>query len=298
MYTLRERIKLLLIKRLFSFNFPLTLFEDIIVIYDNIQKVLRMKNKYEDEYGIINLTGKKTDPNIFTKKLDKIAKRLQIKMKNKEKQKKEYRTFKDEDGWITTAIDTSLDNPYEPNTKVYEFEGKKYIFDGTSGETTLWYDFQNMHKITENLASGAIGCNVEEGWVVVPVYDLDDHEKDVGKVMDKIELVTNLVNAGFKVCVCCQAGINRSNTILIGTLMNLDTSGTKVKHLWNKYYAKVRKVVSYAYSFPEIKGSCKIAVQRLKYGESAQPLQTIPHYAYLSKDFYPLRRPWKQLEKK
>jgi len=292
MYTLRERIKLLLIKRLFSFNFPLTLFEDIIVIYDNIQKVLRMKNKYEDEYGIINLTGKKTDPNIFTKKLDKIAKRLQIKMKNKEKQKKEYRTFKDEDGWITTAIDTSLDNPYEPNTKVYEFEGKKYIFDGTSGETTLWYDFQNMHKITENLASGAIGCNVEDGWVVVPVYDLDDHEKDVGKVMDKIELVTNLVNSGFKVVVACMAGINRSNTILIGALMNMDNSGMKIKHMWNKYLKLVRSKVSYAYPFPEIQGTCKIAVAKLKYGDIQQQLQPIPHFAYL-REFYSLKRKYK-----
>jgi hypothetical protein len=226
---------------------------------------------YEDEYGIINLSKKKTNPRVFATQIDKLANKMKKKLK-KEDKKIMYRTLKDDDGWITTKTHTpSLYDECEE----YEYNGKGYFINKFTGKIEVLYDYKEMHKITDNLASGAIGCEVDVGWVVVPVYDLDDNERDVKKVMDKVELVSNLLRDGFKVCVCCHAGINRSNTVAIGALMNLDTSGERIRKLWQKYYNVVQEKVSWAYSFPEIRGACKQAVSRLKYGDLKQPVQSI-----------------------
>lgn len=72
-----------------------------------------------------------------------------------------------------------------------------------------------MYQILNNLAT----CSFFEsctpaGWIIVDVRDLRDNSNNsIEFVLDKIQLIGNLLCGGYKVVVRCQAGISRSNAI-------------------------------------------------------------------------------------
>jgi protein-tyrosine phosphatase len=78
-----------------------------------------------------------------------------------------------------------------------------------------------MYEILPNLATCSIlESNTPEGWVIVDVRDLiDGAGNSVEEVAKKISLVGNLMCAGFKVVVRCNAGMSRSNTIACAVML-------------------------------------------------------------------------------
>jgi len=274
-----------------SLNLPLKLMEIVFNIKHDIEGINMKKIKvkdYEKEYGIINCSGNKLklvdtttakDVHLFfnmknKKGYTKKERREWKKMQKIERQKSEgqYKGFTTEDVKRTGCLDYGKYDPYTGRTLSVGYDLDEY----------LQYGLDNyMHEINENLATGAIGCKVTQGWVVVPVYDLHDHEKSVDKVMIKIKQVAGLLEDGYKVCVCCYAGINRSNTVAIGALMYMDTSGKPIKKRWNIYHNLVKSKVYCCQVFQIIKGTCKAAVYALEQHKETETTMNKERDAYI-----------------
>lgn len=78
-----------------------------------------------------------------------------------------------------------------------------------------------MFEILPNLGTCSIfeSCT-PEGWLIIDVRDLsDDGKNKIEDVANKISLVANLMYAGCKVVIRCQAGISRSNTIACAAMV-------------------------------------------------------------------------------
>jgi predicted protein tyrosine phosphatase len=57
--------------------------------------------------------------------------------------------------------------------------------------------------------------------VIVDVRELVDKEGNPDDlILDKISLVTNAIGQGWRVLVCCDKGISRSNAIALGALLS------------------------------------------------------------------------------
>ena len=95
-----------------------------------------------------------------------------------------------------------------------------------------------VYQIRPNLATCSyFESATPQGWVIVDVRDLNDNEENtVDEVLNKIQLVGNLLCSGYKVVVRCQAGISRSNTIACAALL-----WTSPDRNWTQCWNEVKK---------------------------------------------------------
>jgi hypothetical protein len=209
---------------------------------------MRRLPNYEED---LDFSSASSDAKLFFKPSRKLTKSERRKLKKDRKKAKRLGSMSSDVDPYTGQLTGS------PISDEYHFAGR-YI---------EHIDFKKMHRITSYLASGAIGCDVDDGWIVLPVYDLDDNDINVDKVKAKVKLAVRLLNEGHKVCVCCAAGINRSNTIAIGTLMmidkiNLDWHSWQLFDVWNEF---VRNKVEQAAISPVIRNTLLEAVEEMKF---------------------------------
>ena len=95
--------------------------------------------------------------------------------------------------------------------------------------------------ITENLGIISLFESMtEEGIIIVDVRDLSDIERDVTKIMKKINIITSLLCSGERVAVRCIAGMNRSCGIALGVMCYLRNHNNNVDETWD-YYFKLLK---------------------------------------------------------
>lgn len=120
-----------------------------------------------------------------------------------------------------------------------------------------------MYKILNELATcNMIEGNTPEGWIIVDVRDLQDGGKNsVDAVADKIQLVGNLLANGYKVCVRCQAGMSRSNTIACAVMVWING-----EIYWNNAWNTVKSACPRAMLNLEFYSTVKQALIRLNSG--------------------------------
>lgn len=88
-----------------------------------------------------------------------------------------------------------------------------------------------MYQINDVLATHGLDWGSEaanqdvifRGWTIFDVRNLlyDEPKNSLGDYRMCIERVVDLIRQGKKVCVCCSAGMSRSNAVAIGTLIKL-----------------------------------------------------------------------------
>ena len=103
----------------------------------------------------------------------------------------------------------------------------------------------------------------EEGTIIVDVRDLSDVEKSVGKVMNKINIITSLLCMGERVAVRCIAGMNRSCGIALGVMCYMGAKGQDVNETWNHHYKNLKSKVGRAKITPQLERTIKAALCRL-----------------------------------
>lgn len=120
-----------------------------------------------------------------------------------------------------------------------------------------------MPKILDNLATISLfESNTPEGWVIVDVRDLSDVESDANKIKRKIELVTGILCNGYKACVRCVGGLNRSNAIAIGVMCYIEPHGS-IDESWDFHYNFLKSQVNRAHITQEIERTVKKALKLL-----------------------------------
>lgn len=108
----------------------------------------------------------------------------------------------------------------------------------------------------------------EEGVVIVDVRDLNDVEKNVEKVVQKINIVTSLLLLGERVAIRCVAGINRSCGIALGVMCYMGAYKKFVKERdlsaeWNYTYKVLKAKVGRAMITPQLERTIKAALHKL-----------------------------------
>lgn len=95
-----------------------------------------------------------------------------------------------------------------------------------------------MYEVSHNLATcNMLEGNTPAGWIIIDVRDLsDDGENSIEAVADKIQLVGNLLASGYKICIRCQAGMSRSNTIACAIMIWINPN-----MYWDDAWKKIEK---------------------------------------------------------
>lgn len=101
-----------------------------------------------------------------------------------------------------------------------------------------------------------------EGVIIVDVRDLSDVETDTEKIKRKIIIIANLICAGHKVAVRCNAGMNRSCTVAITALCYMNPA-VDLDELWNTYYDLVKEKIPRMLSMIELQDTCRKALKEL-----------------------------------
>jgi hypothetical protein len=104
--------------------------------------------------------------------------------------------------------------------------------------------------------------NTEEGVIIVDVRDLKDGERDVKKVIMKIQVVTGLLAVGQRVALRCVGGINRSNTIAL-TVMCYINPQMSMEESWDHHYNILKSKVPQMHLQPDLVNTCKKALLKL-----------------------------------
>jgi len=115
-----------------------------------------------------------------------------------------------------------------------------------------------MYKLWDNLATcSLLESMTPEGWIIVDVRDISDVESSIDKIRKKIEIVSNLLCLGYRVCIRCVGGINRSNAIAIGVMCYMVPKGGDVDETWDWHFSKLKAAVSRAHITHEIERTIK-----------------------------------------
>lgn len=106
----------------------------------------------------------------------------------------------------------------------------------------------------------------EEGVIIVDVRDLSDVEKDVYKVLNKINIATSLLCMGEKVAIRCIAGMNRSCGIALGVMCYVgakDINNADVDEMWEHHYKNLKSKVGRVQINPQFERIVKVALRKL-----------------------------------
>jgi len=121
-----------------------------------------------------------------------------------------------------------------------------------------------VYKLLKNLATCSIMESfTPEGWIIVDVRDISDVERDIKKIIKKLEICCGLMTLGQKVCIRCVAGINRSNAIAMGLLCWFKPVGD-IDETWDYHLNKLRELCPRAMITPELERIVKKAVVQLR----------------------------------
>lgn len=103
----------------------------------------------------------------------------------------------------------------------------------------------------------------EEGVIIVDVRDISDVEKDVYKVMRKINIIASLLCVGERVAVRCIAGMNRSCAVALGVICYMGAKEGDVDKTWDHHYKNIKEKVPRMMITPELERTIKTALHQL-----------------------------------
>jgi len=91
--------------------------------------------------------------------------------------------------------------------------------------------------IEDILGTCAFGDETPPGVIIVDVRDLPDGKADPMQIIRKIRTIIKCLSTGNAIVIRCQAGISRSNSIVVGVLCTMNGKS------WDENEAFVKKAV-------------------------------------------------------